>query len=45
MHFVPGQTLRELAGGEAAKGAGPELNHDPGTLSRVIHYRTGANFR
>ncbi len=45
MHFVPGQTLRELAGGETAKGAAPELNHDPGTLSRVIHYRTGANFR
>jgi|688.fasta_scaffold19414_4 DNA-binding LacI/PurR family transcriptional regulator len=45
MHFVPGQTLRQLAGGEAARGDSPDLNHDPGTLSRVVHYRTDAYFR
>ena len=45
MHFVPGQTLRDLAGNGAATEDAPDLNHDPSTLSRVIHYREGANFR
>jgi DNA-binding LacI/PurR family transcriptional regulator/DNA-binding transcriptional regulator YhcF (GntR family) len=45
MHFVPGQTLRDLAGNGAATENAPNLNHDPGTLSRVVHYREGANFR
>jgi DNA-binding LacI/PurR family transcriptional regulator len=43
MHFVPGQTLHDLAGNGAATESAPELNHDPGTLSRVVHYREGAN--
>lgn len=45
MHFVPGQTLRDLAGNGAASEGAPDLNHDPGTLSRVVHYREGASFR
>jgi DNA-binding LacI/PurR family transcriptional regulator len=45
MHFVPGQTLRGLAGGEAGKGHPPDLNHDPGTLSRMVHYRPDPYFR
>lgn len=44
MHFVPGQTLRDLAGNGAATEEAPDLNHDAGTLSRVVHYREGANF-
>ena len=45
MHFVPGQTLRDLAGNGAATDDAPDLNHDPGTLSRVVHYREGVSFR
>jgi DNA-binding LacI/PurR family transcriptional regulator len=45
MHFVPGQTLRDISGNGAATEDAPDLNHDPGTLSRVVHYRESANFR
>lgn len=45
MHFVPGQTLRDLAGGGAAAPEDPCLNHSSDNLSRVVHYRTGSSFR
>jgi len=39
MHFVPGQTLRDLGGRRPRRDADPALNHDAQTLSRVAHYR------
>lgn len=39
MHFVAGQTLRDLGGRRPRRSAAPALKHDAQNLSRVAHYR------
>lgn len=39
MHFVPGDTLRNLSGHGASSAPPHKLNHDIGTLSRAVEFR------